>query len=172
MSRRTPPKKTKKPSARRPGRTAPATAASKPRRSVAPKAPSDIELVEASFGRFASRGDTLVERFYARLFEANPGVRAMFPDDIALQKKKLLGALVLAVQNLRKPDVLAPVLVELGKKHVAYGAATAHFAPVGAALLGALDDVDPHFDAATRDAWARTYGTVTEIMTRGMTSVA
>lgn len=172
MSRRTPTPKKKKPSARRPHRAAAGPSASKSRHSVAPKPPGDIELVEASFGRFASRGDVLVERFYARLFDASPGVRAMFPDDMAGQKKKLLGALVLAVQHLRKPAVLAPVLVDLGKKHVAYGAATAHFGPVGAALIGALGDVDPRFDEPTRDAWVRTYGLVTDIMSRGMTSVA
>ena len=95
-------------------------------------------------------------------------MRAMFPDDVGAQKKKLLGALVLAVQNLRKPEVLAPVLLELGRKHLAYGASTAHFAPVGAALIGALGDVDRRFDASTRDAWARTYGVVANIMSQGM----
>jgi hypothetical protein len=33
------------------------------------------------------------------------------------QKKKLLGALALVIQNLRKPDVLAVALKGLGQRH-------------------------------------------------------
>jgi methyl-accepting chemotaxis protein len=74
--------------------------------------------------------------FYARLFATHPEVRPLFGAvDMAAQQKKLLGALALAVENLRRPEVLFPVLKDLGRRHAGYGAKPEHYRAVGAALL-------------------------------------
>lgn len=128
----------------------------------------DRTLVEASFARVAPRAGPLVERFYQTLFRLAPAVRPMFPADLGGQQKKLVGALALAVGNLRKPEVLAPALVGLGERHAAYPIDEGHFAPVGAALLEALAAEDAQFDEATRAAWGRVYGQITSLMVQGL----
>jgi hemoglobin-like flavoprotein len=55
----------------------------------------ELEALETSFDLLAPHGDELMDVFYARLFAAAPGVRPLFPTDMARQKTMLLGALVL-----------------------------------------------------------------------------
>jgi hemoglobin-like flavoprotein len=137
------------------------------KRSALPGTPQ--QLVEASFERVKGRADGLVARFYELLFQAQPSVRALFPSDMRGQHKKLGAALALAVRNLAQPELLAPILRELGRKHRAYGAQPEHFGAVGGALLEALREFDSeHWSAATEQAWTDTYTAVADLMREGM----
>ena len=107
--------------------------------------------------------------FYARLFATHPEVKPLFgATDMAAQQKKLLGALVLAVENLRRPDVLSPVLKELGRRHGGYGAKPAHYGAVGAALLDTfavyLGDA---WTPKVKQAWVDTYAAILSLMLEG-----
>lgn len=97
--------------------------------------------LETSFRAVTPRADLLADRFYAILFETAPGVRAMFPDDLASQKKKLIAALAFVVGNLRKPTELAEAVVELGARHAGYGAEDAHYPVVRDCMIEALAEV-------------------------------
>lgn len=127
-----------------------------------------VTLVERSFDRVKGNAGALVARFYTALFSRNPELRPLFPEDMSGQQKKLAGALGMVVATLRKPDVLGPVLEQLGERHVGYGARAEHFDAVGAALLSALGVSDPDWDAATEGAWGEAYGAVVDGMMRGM----
>jgi hemoglobin-like flavoprotein len=100
-----------------------------------------ITLIETSFSALAPRGEELVSAFYDALFEAHPTVRPMFSDDMTAQKGALLGALVLTVNNLRKPDVLLPTLRGLGARHAGYGVEEAHYVAVRDTLLGVMAEL-------------------------------
>ncbi len=110
----------------------------------------DLEALETSFDLLAPRGDELMDEFYSRLFAAAPGVRPLFPDDMARQKTMLLGALILLRKSLRNLDAIVPGLRELGKRHVAYGARPEYYPVVGAALIGSMA-------ALAGDAWKPEY---------------
>ncbi|MBY0260668.1 globin family protein, partial [Methylobacterium sp.] len=101
--------------------------------------PQQVTLVQDSFAKVRPIADTAADLFYGRLFEIAPGVRAMFPEDMRDQKKKLMSMLGLAVTNLHKPDTVVPALQALGRQHVAFGTQAAHYAPVGEALLWTLE---------------------------------
>src|SRR5215469_16974833 len=74
-----------------------------------------IEFLETSFQRIAPQGEAFVTAFYERLFTRFPETRAFFAStDMKEQRKKLLGALALVIQNLRKPEVLTSALQGLG----------------------------------------------------------
>jgi hemoglobin-like flavoprotein len=94
-----------------------------------------IQLVQESFAAIAPRGEALAARFYERLFGDYPELRPMFKSAPQEQQKKLLAALTLVVQNLRKPEKLAPALEQLGKRHVDYGVEDEQYGAVGASLL-------------------------------------
>ncbi|MCJ2044975.1 globin domain-containing protein [Methylobacterium sp. J-078] len=127
--------------------------------------PQQVTLVQDSFAKVRPIADTAADLFYGRLFEIAPGVRAMFPEDMREQKKKLMAMLGLAVTNLHKPDTVVPALQALGRQHVAFGTQSAHYAPVGEALLWTLEQgLGPDFTPEVREAWTETYGLVARVM--------
>jgi hemoglobin-like flavoprotein len=79
----------------------------------------NVELLESSFAAVAPEGDRLVKTFYEHLFTDFPEVLPLFAHvEISDQQKKLLASLKLVVENLRRPEVLAPTLENLGLRHV------------------------------------------------------
>jgi hemoglobin-like flavoprotein len=128
-----------------------------------------VDVLESSFQAIAPNGEAFVADFYDRLFVRFPETRTLFPaTDMPKQHKKLLAALVLTIQNLRKPDVLAEHLKELGKRHVHYAVKPEHYPMVGAALLETFaaflgERWTPEYQAA----WADAYGAITNLMLEG-----
>jgi purine-binding chemotaxis protein CheW len=100
--------------------------------------PEAIDLVQGSFRKVSADADRAAGTFYHRLFEIAPEIRAMFPDNLADQKKKLITTLALAINSLRNIDTVLPALRELGVKHRGYGVKDEHYALVGEALLYTL----------------------------------
>lgn len=126
----------------------------------------DVDLLELSFALVKNRGDELAERFYARLFERNPEVRAMFAQtDMVQQRWKLSASLGTIVGNLRKPDHLAGYLHALGVRHGAIGALPAHYAAVGDSLLAVLQEMSGEaWTPEVARAWTKAYGVVQTAM--------
>jgi hemoglobin-like flavoprotein len=125
----------------------------------------DIDLLESSFKLLAPQADRLAERFYERLFEVAPGVRPMFPDDLAEQRKALIASLGAIVSSLRTPDKMAEYLNGLALRHVEYGALDAHYDAVGGVLLATMAEIagDAWSEELAR-AWGAAYGAVKQIM--------
>ncbi|MFT3926196.1 MAG: protein kinase [Myxococcales bacterium] len=127
------------------------------------------KLVVASFARIESRAVELTARFYARLFEARPDVRGLFPADLGEQQLKLVGALQLALEHLDRPERLTPLLEELGRRHALYGVRATDFDDVGTALLESLAEFDSaHWNPALNAAWTGAYQQISSAMQRGM----
>jgi len=130
------------------------------------EAEASIALLESSFALLAGEAEALVARFYEELFKRYPAVQPLFAGlNMADQQKKLLAALKLVVNSLRKPEVLNNALTELGKKHIGYGALPEHYG----AVTGTLLDVMAEFagDAWTdnvREAWTQALNQVSEVM--------
>ena len=102
---------------------------------------SNITRLETSFNLLAPRGPELIDRFYATLLSRYPEVRTLFPQDMKLQKMKLLSALVLVVESLRRPAQLNEVLLDMGKRHVAYGVKEEHYPYVRDTLLEVMREM-------------------------------
>lgn len=100
-----------------------------------------IERLESSFKLLAPRGEELVDQFFARLFAENPSVRPMFPESLADQKKMLLAALVLVLENIRNPEKLAEPLKKMGGRHEGYGTKIEHFPIVRDVLVYVMSEM-------------------------------
>ena len=83
--------------------------------------PEQITLVQTSFQKVVLIAGTAADLFYDRLFESAPQIRALFPQDMAEQKKKLMAMLATAVTNLHKLDTILPAVQALGQRHTGYG---------------------------------------------------
>lgn len=127
--------------------------------------PRQIELVQTSFKLLAPRGDEISEIFYNRLFVIAPQARALFPDDMASQREKLIQMLAFVVHRLHTVTEVIRPIENLGIRHSAYGTTAEHYPVVGEALLWTLKEVaGDAFDDELREAWTVAYGTMAQLM--------
>lgn len=127
--------------------------------------PTQIALVKTSFAQVAPIAATAADLFYGRLFEIAPRLRAMFPDDLTDQKKKLMAMLGTVVAGLDRLDTLMPAVRALGQRHKGYGVSAEDFYPVGSALLWTLEQgLGDSFTAETKDAWVTAYAVLSQTM--------
>ncbi len=124
-----------------------------------------IDLVQASWARVMPISDVAAMLFYDRLFVLDPSTRSLFKTDMREQKKKLMQTLSVAVDGLRTPDKLVPVLQNLGMRHTGYMVEDRHYDLVGEALLWTLrEGLGDGFTPAIETAWKRTYGFIATVM--------
>jgi hemoglobin-like flavoprotein len=127
--------------------------------------PDQVTMVQESFKKVVPIAGTAADLFYGRLFEIAPDVRAMFPEDLREQKKKLIAMLATAVTNLHQVETIIPAVENLGRRHVSYGVTDAHYEPVGAALLWTLEKgLGDDFTPPLKAAWTETYRTLAGVM--------
>ncbi len=168
---------TKKPAARKKASTnrkgRKVTAASKVVKNEHPLG-LNVEVLESSFNALAPQADALVGRFYEELFARYPQVRPLFRNTTPeSQKKKLIAALVLVVENLRKPEVLAKALAEMGARHQAYGAVAEHYGAVRDTLLDVMAEfAGDLWTDEVRAAWTDALNVIAEAMLGGYSEQA
>lgn len=127
--------------------------------------PVNIQLVQSSFEKVEPIADAAAGLFYGKLFELDPSVRSLFPEDLAEQGKKLMKMLGIAVRGLSNLDSLVPAVEELGRRHGTYGVKDADYETVGAALLWTLESgLGEDFTAEVKSAWTEAYTTLSSVM--------
>src|SRR5262252_3722428 len=127
--------------------------------------PSQVKLVQESFAKVAPISEQAAVIFYDRLFEVAPAVKAMFPADMAEQRKKLMATLAVVVNGLSNLESILPAASALATRHVAYGAKAAHYPVVGGALLWTLEKgLGDAWTAEVADAWTAAYTTLSGFM--------
>ncbi len=127
--------------------------------------PDQVQLVQQSFAKVAPISETAAVLFYDRLFEIAPGVRAMFPDDMTEQRKKLMMMLAAVVNGLANLESILPAASALAKRHIGYGAKPEHYPVVGSALLWTLEKgLGDAWTPEIADAWTAAYGTLSGFM--------
>lgn len=127
--------------------------------------PAEIALVQSSFSAASGKGPELIALFYEKLFQHYPETRRLFPHDLTDQKQKLLQTLAYAVNSIAHPAALAPILRDLGQSHRSAHVEPAHYAMVGAALIGALrDTLGPGFTPEVERAWIACFLLVSRTM--------
>jgi hemoglobin-like flavoprotein len=106
--------------------------------------------------------------FYFRLFQLDPALRPLFKSDLVQQGQKLMAMLGTLISGLSRPEQVAPVLRDLGRRHAGYGVQDRDYATVGTALLWTLErGLGAAFTAEMRDAWIAAYFLVSRTMIDG-----
>jgi hemoglobin-like flavoprotein len=127
--------------------------------------PEQVQLVQQSFAKVAPISEQASVIFYDRLFEIAPQVRAMFPDDMKEQRKKLMATLAVVVNGLTNLEAVLPAASALAKRHVSYGAKPDHYPVVGSALLYTLEKgLGNGWTPDVAAAWNATYATLSTFM--------
>ncbi len=125
-------------------------------------------LVQSTWTQVEPIAETAATLFYGKLFELDPTLKPLFTSDPKEQGKKLMTMITMAVRGLDNLDALVPAVRGLGKRHIAYGVETAHYATVGAALLWTLaQGLGAAFTAEVKEAWTSVYTLLAETMQAG-----
>jgi hemoglobin-like flavoprotein len=129
-------------------------------------------IIRSTFAQFAAVATVAASLFYSRLFELAPQTAMLFryplgTAGMARQGSKLIETLNVAVEYLDSPEQLAPIIEQLGRRHVAYGVEPAHYDAVGATLLWTLQQVLGNgYTAEVEAAWATLYRQLADTMKR------
>jgi len=133
--------------------------------------PEQIALVQDSFKKVVPIAVNAADLFYDRLFAIAPEFRALFPQDLRDQKKKLIAMLATVVANLRELEKMLPAVQDLGRRHMNYGVTADHYTPVGEALLWTLEQgLGTDFTPAVKAAWNEAYLTLSGAMKNAATA--
>lgn len=120
--------------------------------------PEDVSLVQSSWAKVAPISDTAADLFYGKLFELDPSLKELFPDDMSEQKKKLMQTLAVCVNGLSDLGEIVPAVKALGQRHVGYKVKDEHYETVGTALLWTLGQgLGDDFTPETENAWTGVY---------------
>jgi NAD(P)H-flavin reductase/hemoglobin-like flavoprotein len=116
-------------------------------------------LLKESWTLVEEHQDKVAGYFYARMFLSNPQLRDLFPIQMDVQRARLLGAIVTAVQTVDDPERFEEYLRSLGRDHRKFHVSPEHYDVVGKALLEALrafagQSWSIEFDQAWSDAYA------------------
>jgi hemoglobin-like flavoprotein len=127
--------------------------------------PEQIELVQRTWRAVLPVGDTAAELFYGKLFSLDPGVRALFKNDMVDQGRNLTAMISVAVGALSKPERIRLAARQLGERHVAYGVERRHFELVGTSLMWTLEKcLGEAFTPEVKSAWTATYRFLADTM--------
>jgi NAD(P)H-flavin reductase/hemoglobin-like flavoprotein len=130
---------------------------------------SDLpQILRESWSRVAEHRGRVAEHFYARLFLDDPQLRDLFPVNLDVQRERLLGALVSAVQTFADPDRVEAYLRALGRDHRKYHVRPEHYGRVKTALIGAIRHYSgEHWTSVTEQAWNDMYDYIAGRMLAG-----
>jgi hemoglobin-like flavoprotein len=119
-----------------------------------PLPPDQIALIETSFTRALRVKAKLAQRVYDHLFRLEPGARALFPPDLAMQRAKIMRALSTIVRSLGSETELARMAEGLARSHLRFALTESQLRHMGTAILAAFEDcLEGDFTADTREAW-------------------
>jgi hemoglobin-like flavoprotein len=126
---------------------------------------TQIELVRSTWAMVHPVRHVAAELFYARLFEQQPELRALFKGDLSRQGTMLMAALGGVVANLDRLSQVVEAVAPLARRHVGYGVQAQHYDAVGEALLWTLaTGLKEHFTPQAKTAWAKAYALVANAM--------
>jgi nitric oxide dioxygenase len=130
--------------------------------------PEQLEIVGATLADVEAHSDAFSACFYERLFALAPETRALFPDDIAAQREKLVAELSFLAEAVSDLPRFVERARDLGARHHRYGARAGHYEVVEQATLVALADaLGPEWNQTTMLAWQRLYRLMAETMLEG-----
>lgn len=139
--------------------------------------PDELDLIRTSSKALDADPDGFSAAFYKSVFEIAPGVRPLFPADLAEQRNKLVrelqfmvGAATASADAEQFEEFVARTR-RLGQRHVGYGVEPAMYDVVGVALISTLRDAAEGFSDDHERAWSKLYGLISESMIEGATQV-
>ncbi len=126
---------------------------------------SQAALVSGSFAVLEPNTGPLIDLFFARLFQIEPDLRCMFPNDLNRTKTALIRTLTHLVHAHELAHEWHTELVRLGARHKQYGVAKTEYQIFGQALFWTLEKgLGQDWTEPTRCAWHNWYAQLVSAM--------
>lgn len=110
----------------------------------------------------------VADLFYDRLFELDPSLEELFPEESSVQRPSFLSAMATAVNALDDGEGLGPVLQDLGRRNQSQGIEADHYVTLGKALLWTFEQtLAEDFTPPVKDAWAVLCASLSGAMLQG-----
>jgi nitric oxide dioxygenase len=103
--------------------------------------PTTIATVKATAPVLAVHGFAIIQRFYARLFQANPELKNVFNvrhQESGEQQRALAAAVLAYAANIDNLQGLAPAVARMTHKHASLNVQPSQYPVVGEHLLAAI----------------------------------
>jgi NAD(P)H-flavin reductase/hemoglobin-like flavoprotein len=127
----------------------------------------DCAILKQSLALIESVAEKAVGYFYARLFVANPELRAMFPLAMDATRRHFLAALAHIVRGMDDPQALAGYLRQLAIDHRKFGVRENHYQVIGQTLIATLRTFSGGLWAAReQSAWEAAFDHIATVMTQ------
>jgi len=124
-------------------------------------------LIESSWERMRPLAAHVADLFYDRLFELDPSLEDVFPEELAALRPRFMKAVGAAVAGLGELDATRAAL-DLGRRSLSRGIRPGHYVTFGKALLWALEQsLGEDFTPPVREAWAALCAFVSRTMLQG-----
>lgn len=125
-------------------------------------------LLKESWTLVEEQQDKVAAYFYARMYMSKPELRDLFPIQMDLQRSRLLGAIVTAVQTIDDPERFEEYLRSLGRDHRKFRVVPEHYEAVKSALLEAIGEyAGEEWSVEYRQAWGDAYDVIAAKMVAG-----
>jgi hemoglobin-like flavoprotein len=123
-------------------------------------------IIRNTFATIATQADMAAHIFYQRLFYLEPDFRTMFRVRMDEQGHHFMLAVSAVVTAIAAPDLIKPILRQLGKRHLGYGVEHEHYEIMKRALLGTLRDIlKDDYTPSVEEAWSALYTWLVDIAT-------
>ena len=83
--------------------------------------PEQVAIVQRTAAMVARDGDRFARAFYDHLFERRPSARCLFPEEMDLQRSRLVEEILLLVAAAADLPSFLQRARELGRRHQGYG---------------------------------------------------
>ena len=110
----------------------------------------------------------VADLFHDRLFELDPSLEELFPEDLKAQRLRFLKALGAVMGGLEDLPSMLPLLHDVGRRLANLGFREGQFVIMGKALLWTFEQtLAEQFTPAVREAWASLYAFVSSALIAG-----
>jgi hemoglobin-like flavoprotein len=130
--------------------------------------PEQVAFVQRTAAIVDQDGDRFARAFYDHLFARRPSARCLFPEDLELQRSRLVQEIMRLVEAAADLPSFLERARELGRRHQGYGVHADDYPFVGDALVAAVAVVAAdQWGVEAEAAWRRTYVLISEAMLEG-----
>jgi hemoglobin-like flavoprotein len=113
----------------------------------------------------------VADLFHDRLFELDPSLEELFPEDLQAQRHRFLKAFGAVMAGLDELPGMLPLLQDVGRRLRNQGFRDGQYVVMGKALLWTFEQtLAEQFTPAVKEAWASLYAFVSSAMVAGAES--
>lgn len=126
---------------------------------------TQIAAIRRGYAAIEPNHEAFARKFQRKLSESRPELAARYLEAKGAHENDFIDTLTLVIGGLDEPAEIAPIVEDLGRRHVKFGGAPADHRVVGDALLWTLErGLGEDWTPGAKDAWVALYRAMASTM--------